>query len=55
MDSDFFDYENDGEVIENPSFMCELCGFANVVLVNIDGYGAAKCTNCGAKYYSKHE
>jgi len=52
METDAFDYPNEGKVIEDPSFLCEECGFANVTLVDIDGAGAAKCTHCGASYVS---
>jgi transcription elongation factor Elf1 len=48
--SEHFDYENEGEIIEDPMFMCERCGYANVRLVDIDGRGAAKCTSCGVAY-----
>jgi hypothetical protein len=48
--SDLFDYPNEGEIIEDPAFLCELCGYANVHLVEIRGRAAAKCTNCGAGY-----
>lgn len=41
---------NKGEIIENPRFVCEKCGLANVELIDIDGAAAAKCTNCGVGY-----
>jgi hypothetical protein len=47
---DLFDRANEDEIIENPAFQCNLCGFANVRLVEIRGQPAAKCTNCGAGY-----
>lgn len=50
--SDPFDYPNEDEIIFDPDFLCDLCGFSNVVLVDIEGRGAAKCTNCGAGYLS---
>jgi len=44
------EYENE-ETVTNPEFVCELCGFANVVLVDFDGpKSKAKCTHCGAIY-----
>lgn len=45
-----FERENEGELIENPRFLCERCGLANVRLIDIGGPPAAKCTNCGAGY-----
>lgn len=48
--NDLFDFPNEGEIIEDPAFLCDLCGFANVRLVDIGGRPAAKCTNCGAGY-----
>jgi len=45
-----YERENEGEVIENPLFVCDRCGFANVQLVDIEGAAAAKCTNCGVSY-----
>mgnify|MGYP000465144703 CR=1 FL=1 len=47
-DGGAFEYENEGVVIENPSFVCEKCGYANVVLIT-GAKPAAKCTNCGAE------
>lgn len=49
--ADPFEYENEGETVLDPDFLCELCGFANVNLVDgLDGRSGAKCTNCGAIY-----
>lgn len=47
---DFFELENEGEFIENPSFVCDECGFANVKLIDAGPLPAAKCTNCGMGY-----
>ena len=45
-----FDLENEKILIENPRWLCEECGFANVKMIVIQGKPAAKCTNCGAGY-----
>ena len=50
-----FERENEGEIIKNPRFVCELCGFANVKLIDIGGTPAAKCTSCGAGYFAEKE
>jgi len=44
------DRPNEGELIKDPLFVCDRCGFANVRLIDIDGTPAAKCTNCGVGY-----
>lgn len=45
-----FELENEGALIEDPRFVCEECGFANVKMMVIQGKPAAKCTDCGAGY-----
>jgi len=41
--------ENEGKIINNPRFVCDECGYANVVLIDAPK-PAAKCTNCGVGY-----
>lgn len=45
-----FQGENNDTVVEDPRFVCEECGFANVALTTCNGFPAAKCTECGASY-----
>lgn len=52
---DHFDFPNEGEVIFNPSFVCESCGYANVRLITANGKPAAKCTNCGQGYLQRED
>lgn len=52
-EADFLTGENEGEALENPRFICEACGLANVALIDAGPLPAAKCTNCGMGYYEK--
>lgn len=52
---DLFDYPNEGEVILDPDFLCDACGFANVRLILAAGKPAAKCTHCGQGYLSTED
>jgi len=38
------------EINDNPRFICENCGYANVKMIDAATCPAAKCTNCGTGY-----
>lgn len=52
-ETEFLEGENEGEIVKNPRFVCEECGFANVRLIDVGTLPAAKCTSCGVGYFQE--